>query len=102
MCPEKVQSVDDFVPDDGLDRSFLEESIPPKARVAPPPSASAPVDSDRYGALRTSLLKLTNQSNIVVIKISPPLICLCIYYFSSETCFDLFVNACREPAHYQM
>ncbi|XP_031426312.1 rab-like protein 6 isoform X2 [Clupea harengus] len=49
VCPEKVQSVDDFVPDDGLDRSFLEESIPPKARVAPPPSASAPVDSDSDG-----------------------------------------------------
>ncbi|XP_062399163.1 rab-like protein 6 isoform X2 [Sardina pilchardus] len=47
VCPEKVQNVDDFVPDEGLDRSFLEESIPPKASVAPTPVA--PVDSDSDG-----------------------------------------------------
>ncbi|XP_041958068.1 rab-like protein 6 isoform X1 [Alosa sapidissima] len=47
VCPEKVHNVDDFVPDEGLDRSFLEESIPPKASVAPPPLA--PLDSDSDG-----------------------------------------------------
>ncbi|KAL2092432.1 hypothetical protein ACEWY4_012230 [Coilia grayii] len=48
VCPEKVQSVDDFVPDGGLDRSFLEESIP-KASAAPPSSAPADSDSDGEG-----------------------------------------------------
>lgn len=46
VCPAKVQSVDDFVPDDGLDKSFLEDSLPLKTKV--PQRAPAPaVDSDR-------------------------------------------------------
>lgn len=45
-CPPKVQSVDDFVPDEGLDRSFLEDSLPVKTKV-PQPAAAAAVDSDR-------------------------------------------------------
>uniref|UniRef100_A0A3Q2Q260 RAB, member RAS onco family like 6 n=1 Tax=Fundulus heteroclitus TaxID=8078 RepID=A0A3Q2Q260_FUNHE len=45
-CPAKVQSVDDFVPDEGLDRSFLEDSVPPKSKVAQPAAA---VDSDSDG-----------------------------------------------------
>lgn len=44
-CPSKVQSVDDFVPDERLDKSFLEDSLPGKAKVAPPTAAA--VDSDR-------------------------------------------------------
>lgn len=46
MCPDKVQSVDDFVPDERLDRSFLEDNVPSKSKVtqlAPAPAA----DSDR-------------------------------------------------------
>lgn len=45
-CPGKVQSVDDFVPDDGLDRSFLEDSLPSKTKVRQPAPA---VDSDSDG-----------------------------------------------------
>ncbi|XP_023651349.1 rab-like protein 6 isoform X3 [Paramormyrops kingsleyae] len=40
-----VQSVDDFVPDDGLDRSFLEDSGTGKAKAKP----TATVDSDSDG-----------------------------------------------------
>lgn len=29
-APTKVQSVEDFVPDDSLDHSFLEDSVPQK------------------------------------------------------------------------
>uniref|UniRef100_A0A671UYI4 RAB, member RAS onco family like 6 n=1 Tax=Sparus aurata TaxID=8175 RepID=A0A671UYI4_SPAAU len=48
VCPAKVQSVDDFVPDDGLDKSFLEDSLPLKTKV--PQRAPAPaVDSDSDG-----------------------------------------------------
>lgn len=44
----KVQSVDDFVPDEGLDRSFLEDSLPSKSK-GPPSKAAAAMDSDRSG-----------------------------------------------------
>ncbi|XP_073322247.1 rab-like protein 6 [Pagrus major] len=48
VCPAKVQSVDDFVPDEGLDKSFLEDSLPSKTKV--PQRAPAPaVDSDSDG-----------------------------------------------------
>ncbi|KAG8011638.1 Rab-like protein 6 [Nibea albiflora] len=48
VCPTKVQSVDDFVPDERLDKSFLEDSLPSKTKV--PQSAPAPaVDSDSDG-----------------------------------------------------
>lgn len=40
----KVQTVDDFVPDERLDRSFLEDSLPLKTRV---PQSAPAVDSDR-------------------------------------------------------
>lgn len=46
MCPAKVQSVDDFVPDERLDKSFLEDSLPSKTKV-PRPTAAPTVDSDR-------------------------------------------------------
>lgn len=46
VCPAKVQSVDDFVPDERLDRSFLEESLPSKSKMCQPASSPA-VDSDR-------------------------------------------------------
>lgn len=46
--PVKVQSVDDFVPDERLDRSFLEDSLPSKSKRPPPTSAPA-MDSDRSG-----------------------------------------------------
>ncbi|KAM8887281.1 rab-like protein 6 isoform 4-T4 [Spinachia spinachia] len=44
--PAKVQSVDDFVPDERLDRSFLEDSLPSRTKVAQPAAA---VDSDSDG-----------------------------------------------------
>ncbi|XP_070760185.1 rab-like protein 6 [Enoplosus armatus] len=44
-CPTKVQSVDDFVPDERLDKSFLEDSLPSKTRV-PQPAPAPAVDSD--------------------------------------------------------
>ncbi|XP_054483188.1 rab-like protein 6 [Anoplopoma fimbria] len=46
VCPTKVQSLDDFVPDERLDRSFLEDSLPSKTKVPPPALA---VDSDSDG-----------------------------------------------------
>lgn len=46
VCPAKVQSVDDFVPDERLDKSFLEDSLPSKTKV-PQPAAAPTVDSDR-------------------------------------------------------
>lgn len=46
VCPAKVQSVDDFVPDERLDKSFLEDSLPSKTKV-PRPAAVPTVDSDR-------------------------------------------------------
>ncbi|XP_029959868.1 rab-like protein 6 isoform X2 [Salarias fasciatus] len=49
-CPAKVQSVDDFVPDERLDRSFLEDSLPSKNKTAQPAPAPTPaVDSDSDG-----------------------------------------------------
>ena len=42
VCPANVQSVDDFVPDEGLDKSFLEDSLPSKVKVPQPA-----LDSDR-------------------------------------------------------
>lgn len=49
VCPSKVQSVDDFVPDERLDKSFLEDSLPVKTKVPQPAAAAAAaaVDSDR-------------------------------------------------------
>lgn len=44
MGPAKVHSVDDFVPDERLDRSFLEDSLPSRTKAAQPAAA---VDSDR-------------------------------------------------------
>ncbi|XP_059404336.1 rab-like protein 6 [Carassius carassius] len=50
-APTAVQSVDDFVPDDGLDKSFLEDSLPsnPKPAMNIQPSAAGPADSDSDG-----------------------------------------------------
>lgn len=42
----KVESVDDFVPDDRLDKSFLEDSLVSKTKVAQP-APTTTVDSDR-------------------------------------------------------
>lgn len=49
VCPAKVQSVDDFVPDERLDKSFLEDSLPSKTKMPQPPAA---VDSDSDGENR--------------------------------------------------
>lgn len=46
VCPSKVQSVDDFVPDERLDKSFLEDSLPSKTKV-PQTAPARAVDSDR-------------------------------------------------------
>ncbi|KAM4745577.1 rab-like protein 6 isoform 2-T2 [Anableps anableps] len=51
VCPSKVQSVDDFVPDERLDKSFLEDSVPSKSKVPQPAPASA-ADSDSDGENR--------------------------------------------------
>ncbi|KAG7234270.1 hypothetical protein INR49_005231 [Caranx melampygus] len=48
VCPAKVQSVDDFVPDEGLDKSFLEDSLPTKTKV-PQPAPALAMDSDSDG-----------------------------------------------------
>uniref|UniRef100_UPI0037E8A1D4 rab-like protein 6 isoform X2 n=1 Tax=Semicossyphus pulcher TaxID=241346 RepID=UPI0037E8A1D4 len=48
VCSSKVQSVDDFVPDERLDRSFLEDSLPSKNKV-PQPAPAPAVDSDSDG-----------------------------------------------------
>ncbi|XP_028989629.1 rab-like protein 6 isoform X2 [Betta splendens] len=47
-CPTKVQSVDDFVPDERLDRSFLDDSMPSKTKV-PHPAPVMAGDSDSDG-----------------------------------------------------
>uniref|UniRef100_A0A3P8VYT3 RAB, member RAS onco family like 6 n=1 Tax=Cynoglossus semilaevis TaxID=244447 RepID=A0A3P8VYT3_CYNSE len=49
VCPAKVQSVDDFVPDERLYKGFLEDSLPSKAKVSQP---APPVDSDSDGEER--------------------------------------------------
>ncbi|CAK6959638.1 rab-like protein 6 [Scomber scombrus] len=48
VCPSKVQSVDDFVPDERLDKSFLEDSLPFKTKV-PQPALAVDSDSDGEG-----------------------------------------------------
>uniref|UniRef100_A0A8C4ZDH1 RAB, member RAS oncogene family-like 6b n=1 Tax=Gadus morhua TaxID=8049 RepID=A0A8C4ZDH1_GADMO len=48
VCPASVRSVDDFVPDERLDRSFLEDGGGSKAK-APPPAHSNVLDSDSDG-----------------------------------------------------
>ncbi|XP_078106049.1 rab-like protein 6 isoform X2 [Sander vitreus] len=49
VCPAKVQSVDDFMPDERLDKSFLEDSLPPRTK---PPQRAAAMDSDSDGESR--------------------------------------------------
>ncbi|XP_029366454.1 rab-like protein 6 isoform X2 [Echeneis naucrates] len=52
VCPAKVQSVDDFVPDERLDKSFLEDSHPTKnkaIRPAPPPAVESDSDGEDSG-----------------------------------------------------
>ncbi|KAK2837748.1 hypothetical protein Q5P01_014960 [Channa striata] len=47
VCPAKVQSVDDFVPDERLDKSFLEDSLPSRTKVSQPvPAPTADSDSE--------------------------------------------------------
>ncbi|KAM9082411.1 rab-like protein 6 isoform 2-T2 [Megaptera novaeangliae] len=46
-APARVQNVEDFVPDDSLDRSFLEDAAPPKDEKEV--GATAPQDSDSDG-----------------------------------------------------
>ncbi|XP_067457406.1 rab-like protein 6 isoform X2 [Thunnus thynnus] len=48
VCPAKVQSVDDFVPDERLDKSFLEDSLPSKTKL-PQPAPAVDSDSDGEG-----------------------------------------------------
>ncbi|KAG7480494.1 hypothetical protein MATL_G00056710 [Megalops atlanticus] len=49
VAPATVQSVDDFVPDEGLDRSFLEDSVPGKTKEKPQPVTAVTADSDSDG-----------------------------------------------------
>lgn len=72
VCPANMQSVDDFVPDEGLDKSFLEDSVTSKGKVsqhAPAPAA----DSDRL----TSLL----------------LVIIIYYFFTSNSLYVYFTLA---------
>uniref|UniRef100_A0A3P8THZ9 RAB, member RAS onco family like 6 n=1 Tax=Amphiprion percula TaxID=161767 RepID=A0A3P8THZ9_AMPPE len=49
-APAKVQSVDDFVPDERLDKSFLEDSLPSRSKASQPaPAATVDSDSDGEG-----------------------------------------------------
>lgn len=45
VCPVQVHTVDDFVPDERLDKSFLEDSLPSKTKV-PQPAMAVDSDSD--------------------------------------------------------
>ncbi|XP_034728590.1 rab-like protein 6 isoform X3 [Etheostoma cragini] len=47
--PAKVQSVDDFMPDERLDKSFLEDSLPPRTK---PSQHAVAMDSDSDGESR--------------------------------------------------
>ncbi|XP_036383040.1 rab-like protein 6 [Megalops cyprinoides] len=49
VAPATVQSVDDFVPDEGLDRSFLEDSVPGKTKEKPQPVTAVTADTDSDG-----------------------------------------------------
>lgn len=52
-CPANVQSVDDFVPDERLDRSFLEDSLPSNMKTkVPQPAPAQAVDSDSDGEVK--------------------------------------------------
>ncbi|KAM6965350.1 rab-like protein 6 [Aplochiton taeniatus] len=46
VCPANVQIVDDFVPDEGLDKSFLEDSLPSKEKEIKPTPSFRDSDSD--------------------------------------------------------
>ncbi|XP_056458824.1 rab-like protein 6 [Gadus chalcogrammus] len=48
VCPASVRSVDDFVPDERLDRSFLEDGGGSKAKARPPAHSNV-LDSDSDG-----------------------------------------------------
>lgn len=54
----KVQSVDDFVPEDRLDKSFLEDSLGSKTKV-PQPAPTTTGDSDRWDVNVACWLQLT-------------------------------------------
>lgn len=63
--PVTVQCVDDFVPDEGLDKSFLEDSVASSAKhgmnIHPQPTA---MDSDRYGTRARSLWDLGSIESV--------------------------------------
>ncbi|KAM9392489.1 rab-like protein 6 isoform 2-T2 [Pholidichthys leucotaenia] len=63
VCPAKVQSVDDFVPDERLDRSFLEDSLPSKSK-GPQPAAVLAVDSDSDGEGRGNPMVSSYQDEL--------------------------------------
>lgn len=54
-APPAVQTVDDFVPDEGLDKSFLDDSLPSNTRHAMnnQPSTTGITDSDRQDHLHS-------------------------------------------------
>lgn len=57
-APPTVQSVDDFVPDEGIDKSFLEDSLTSNTRAAmntQPSAAVGTADSDRYTDFKLKL-----------------------------------------------
>uniref|UniRef100_A0A667XNP5 RAB, member RAS onco family like 6 n=1 Tax=Myripristis murdjan TaxID=586833 RepID=A0A667XNP5_9TELE len=72
VCPAKVQSVDDFVPDERLDRSFLEESLPSKSKLCQPASSPA-VDSDSDGEGRGNPMVAGFQDELDPDDTEPPL-----------------------------
>ncbi|XP_053727554.1 rab-like protein 6 isoform X1 [Synchiropus splendidus] len=49
VCPTTVRSVDDFVPDERLDKSFLEDSQPSKTKPQPPVTVDSDSDNEDRG-----------------------------------------------------
>ncbi|XP_067087445.1 rab-like protein 6 isoform X1 [Osmerus mordax] len=70
LCPAKVLSVDDFVPDEGLDKTFLEDSLPSKAKI---PQPSTAVDSDSDGEDRGNPMVACDQDELDLDDKEPPL-----------------------------
>uniref|UniRef100_A0A4W5R764 RAB, member RAS onco family like 6 n=1 Tax=Hucho hucho TaxID=62062 RepID=A0A4W5R764_9TELE len=68
VCPANVQSVDDFVPDEGLDKSFLEDSLPSKVKVPQPA-----LDSDSDGEDRGNPMVAGYQDELDPDDKEPPL-----------------------------
>lgn len=61
--PPKVQNVEDFIPEDGLDRHFLEDTGPSKDKL-PVAATPAAQDSDRYSEVTEWYLRVGGQTPV--------------------------------------